>query len=135
MAEEAKILLVDDDPDVHAAVASALQTKPYRVVSAYSGGEALRKVVSEEPDLVILDVMMPGKNGFEVCLELKTDARYRPYANIPVLMLTVYPDERDKMHLSMRRWVNICCDGYLQKPFDVNTLLAKVDELLRGRSG
>ena len=102
MQTQTKILLIDDDPDVHTVVKTILEPKSYQVVSAYDGAAGLRKVVEERPDLIILDVIMPGKHGFDVCRELKTDAKYHFFSNIPVLMLTVYPEDRDKMHLSIR---------------------------------
>jgi len=76
MPKQTKILLIDDDPDVHTLVKKILEPKSYDVVSAYNGDEGLRKVVEERPDLIILDVIMPGKHGFEVCKELKSDEKY-----------------------------------------------------------
>lgn len=131
MPKQTKILLIDDDPDVHTLVNKILKPKSYDVVCAYNGDEGLRKVVEERPDLIILDVIMPGKHGFEVCRELKTDEKYHFFSNIPVLMLTVYPEDREKMHLSMREGMMMEADDYLQKPVDPQELVNRVEDLLK----
>jgi len=122
--------VIDDDPDLQTAVKSVLESKFYQVVAALDGDEGLRKVVDERPDLIILDVIMPGKSGFEVCRELKTDPKYYFFSHIPVLMLTVYPDDREKMHLSMREGMTMEAEDYLHKPIDPKELLNRVEELL-----
>ena len=131
MPNQTKILVIDDDPDVHTVVKKILEPKSYEVVSAYDGDEGLRKVVEERPDLIILDVIMPGKHGFDVCHELKTDEKYHFFSNIPVLMLTVYPEDREKMHLSMREGMLMEAEDYLQKPVDSKELVKRVEELLK----
>ncbi len=131
MQTESKILLIDDDPDIHSVVRQVLEAESYQVVSAYDGFEGLKKVVEERPDLIILDVIMPGKHGFDVCHELKTDEKYHFFSEIPVLMLTVYPEDRDKMHLSIREGMMMEAEDYLQKPVDAQELLKRVEGLLR----
>jgi len=91
--------------------------------------KVLRKVVDEMPDLIVLDVMMPRKHGFEVCRQLKTDPAYHSFAQIPVLMLTVYPDERQRIHRSMQKW-DVTAEAYIQKPFDPQEVLDRVKQLL-----
>ena len=132
MQRQTKILVIDDDPDLQVAVKTVLEAKSYQVVAAYDGDEGLRKVVDERPDLIILDVKMPGKHGFDVCRELKTDPKYHFFSQIPVLMLTVYPDEREEMHLSVRDGMMMEAEDYIQKPFDPQELLSRVEELLKG---
>ena len=131
MQKQTKILVIDDDPDVHAVVKKIFQPKSYEMVSAYDGEEGLLKVVEERPDLIILDVIMPGKHGFDVCRELKTDEKYHFFSNIPVLMLTVYPEDREKMHLSMREGMMMEAEDYLQKPIDPEELVKRVEALLK----
>jgi DNA-binding response OmpR family regulator len=131
MSKQTKILVIDDDKDVHTVVKKILDPKSYEVISAYDGFEGLRKVVDERPDLIILDVIMPGKHGFDVCHELKTDEKYHFFSNIPVLMLTVYPEDREKMHLSMREGMMMEADDYLQKPVDPQELVKRVEGLLK----
>jgi len=131
MPKQMKILVIDDDPDVHGVVKKILEPKSYQMISAYDGEEGLRKVVEERPDLIILDVIMPGKHGFDVCHELKTDEKYHFFSNIPVLMLTVYPEDREKMHLSVREGMMMEAEDYLQKPVDPQELTKRVEELLK----
>jgi DNA-binding response OmpR family regulator len=131
MPKQTKILVIDDDKDVHTVVKKILEPKSYEVISAYDGFEGLRKVVEERPDLIILDVIMPGKHGFDVCHELKTDEKYHFFSNIPVLMLTVYPEDREKMHLSMREGMMMEAEDYLQKPVDPKELVKRVEDLLK----
>jgi two-component system alkaline phosphatase synthesis response regulator PhoP len=131
MPKQTKILVIDDDQDVHTVVKKILEPKSYEVISAYDGFEGLRKVVEERPDLIILDVIMPGKHGFDVCHELKTDEKYHFFSNIPVLMLTVYPEDREKMHLSMREGMMMEAEDYLQKPVDAKELVKRVEGLLK----
>jgi DNA-binding response OmpR family regulator len=131
MPKQTRVLLIDDDPDVHTVVKKILEAKAYEVISAYDGFEGLRKVVDERPDLIILDVIMPGKHGFDVCHELKTDEKYHFFSNIPVLMLTVYPEDREKMHLSMREGMMMEAEDYLQKPVDAQELVKRVEGLLK----
>ena len=131
MPKQTRILLIDDDLDVHTVVKKILDPKSYEVISAYDGVEGLRKVVDERPDLIILDVIMPGKHGFDVCHELKTDEKYHFFSNIPVLMLTVYPEDREKMHLSIREGMMMEAEDYLQKPVDAKELMKRVEDLLK----
>jgi len=131
MPKQTRILVIDDDPDVHTVVKKTLEPQSYKVLSAYDGFEGLRKVVDERPDLIILDVIMPGKHGFEVVHELKTDEKYHFFSNIPVLMLTVYPEDREKMHLSMREGMMMEAEDYLQKPVDAKELVKRVEGLLK----
>jgi response regulator RpfG family c-di-GMP phosphodiesterase len=130
MQEQAKILLIDDDPDFVEATKAVLEGK-YQVITAYNGEDGLKKVVEERPDLIILDVVMPGKNGFAVCKELKTDPRYHFFSKIPVLMLTVYPDDREKAGLSMREGMIMEAEDYIQKPVTPDELLRRAEELLK----
>jgi two-component system alkaline phosphatase synthesis response regulator PhoP len=131
MPKQTKILVIDDDPDVHTVVKKILEPKSYEVVSAYDGSEGLGKIVEERPDLIILDVILPGKHGFDVCHELKTDEKYHFFSNIPVLMLTVYPEDREKMHLSMREGMMMEAEDYLQKPIVPEELAKRIEELLK----
>jgi response regulator RpfG family c-di-GMP phosphodiesterase len=130
MQEQAKILLIDDDPDFVEATKAVLESK-YQVITAYNGDDGLKKVVEERPDLIILDVVMPGKNGFAVCKELKTDPRNHFFSKIPVLMLTVYPDDREKAGLSLREGMIMEAEDYIQKPVTPDDLLRRAEELLK----
>ena len=128
--QQKKILIVDDDPDLVAAVEAVFKSKTYHVVTAFDGVAGLQKVLDERPDLIVLDVIMPKKHGFEVCKELKTDPRYHSVSKIPVLLLTVYPHDREKLNLPMLEGMLMEAEDYIQKPFDPSELLERAEKLL-----
>jgi DNA-binding response OmpR family regulator len=115
-----KILVADDDPDLLDLVAYALGQTGYLVVKAGDGNAALAGFEAEAPDLVILDINMPGQTGFEVC------AAIRGRSTVPVMMLTARGEEQDLV-----RALDLGADDYLTKPFSPRTLLARVKALLR----
>ncbi len=116
-----KVLVVDDDPELLPLLAFALRQGGWLVIEATSGERALEGFAAEQPDLVILDVNLPGIDGFEVCRRLRERGR-----TTPVLMLTVRGDEEDLV-----RGLDLGADDYLTKPFSPRTLLARVRALLR----
>jgi DNA-binding response OmpR family regulator len=118
-----KILVVDDDLELLGLVGFALRAEEYAVVEATDGAEALLLFQREQPDLVILDINLPGLNGFEVCRQMRAEA------TTPILMLTARSTEDDHVH-----GLDQGADDYLTKPFSPQTLLAHVRALLR-RSG
>ena len=130
MQKEIKILLVDDDPDFVEATKVVLESK-YQVVTAYDGDEGLKKVVEEKPDLIILDVVMPGKDGFAVCKELKENPHYYFFSEIPVLMLTIFPRGIDKVNILLSAGVTTEAEGYVQKPVEPDELLRRAEELIK----
>lgn len=115
-----KILLVDDDPDLLAVTGFALQQAGFLVIKAANGFEALDAFESEQPDLAVLDINMPGMNGFELARKL------RERSGIPVLMLTVRHEEQDVV-----RALDLGADDYLSKPFSPKILVARIRALLR----
>ena len=115
-----KILIVDDDRELRELVGFVLSSAGYPVVEAGDGLEALRQHAAESPDLVILDVNLPGIDGFEVCRRIRVDSA------TPVMMLTVRGEEADQV-----RGLDLGADDYLAKPFSPRTLLARVRALLR----
>ena len=115
-----KILVADDDPDLLDLVAYALSQTGYLVVKASDGTEALSSFEAEAPDMVILDINMPGMTGFEVCSAI------RGRSTVPVMMLTARGEEQDLV-----RALDLGADDYLTKPFSPRTLLARVKALLR----
>jgi len=117
-----KILIVDDEPDIVFMLQSRLEAHDYDVVGASNGEEALEKTRTESPDVILLDVMMPPPNGFQVCRILKDDPAYQ---NIPIIMLTAKTTESDQF------WgMESGADGYVTKPYNAEELLAKIRELL-----
>lgn len=117
-----KILVVDDEPDILDLAKKTLLESGYQVIEAYSGDEALIKANLEIPDLIILDVVMPGKSGLDVCKVLKTQDRTK---HIPVVMFTVLGRNSD-------RQLSIQCgaDGHLVKPFESEDFLAEIRKYL-----
>jgi twitching motility two-component system response regulator PilH len=113
-----KILVVDDSPTELRVVTAALENSGYRIVTAVDGEEAMAKALSEKPKLIILDVVMPKKNGFQTCRALKTSEDTK---GIPVMLLTSKNLESDKFW-GMKQGA----DEYLTKPFDTQQLLAAV---------
>ncbi|MFC1991597.1 two-component system response regulator [Chloroflexota bacterium] len=130
MQKQAKVLLVDDDPDFVESTKAVLETK-YQIVIAYNGEDGLKKIVEEQPDLIILDVVMPGKNGFEVCKELKENPHYHFFSKIPVLLLTVFPTGHEKTNIPVMAGVTTEAEGYAQKPVNPTALLKQAGELLK----
>ncbi|NOH01930.1 MAG: response regulator transcription factor [Chloroflexi bacterium] len=115
-----KILLIDDDPDLGRLVESILRPMDLTVYQSYTGLDGLRKCYEIHPDLVILDIMMPDLNGFDVC------ARLREMSSVPVLMLTARTTEND-----MLRGFTVGVDDFVKKPFNKNEFEARVRALLR----
>lgn len=116
-----KILVVDDSPTELKLVVAKLQSTGYQIVTAANGEEAMQKATAEQPCLIVLDVVMPGKNGFQVCRSLKTNPATQ---SIKILMLTSKSGESDKF------WgIKQGADGYLTKPFDESALLTEVARL------
>jgi DNA-binding response OmpR family regulator len=117
-----KILVVDDDRELRELIGFVLSSAGYQIVEVGDGLEALRRHAAEKPDLVILDVNLPGIDGFEVC------RRIRVGSDTPVMMLTVRGEEADQV-----RGLDLGADDYLAKPFSPRTLLARVRAQLRRR--
>jgi len=115
-----KILVADDDLDLLGLVAYSLSQAGYFVVKASDGPGALATFETEAPDLVILDINMPGTSGFEVCTAI------RARGDVPVMMLTARGEEQDLV-----KALDLGADDYLTKPFSPKTLLARVKALLR----
>lgn len=121
---KAKILVVDDDPDLTNLVRSILEAEDYMVYSAESGEEALGEVPKLRPDLIILDIILPGIDGYNICKILKTDDHTSP---IPIIILSIMSSVEDRI-----MGLNIGADDYITKPFDPGELAARVEAVLRG---
>ena len=122
-----RILVVDDERDIVNLVSYHLGRSGLEVIPAYSGTEALERAAEVKPDLLILDIMMPEPDGFEVCrmLRQKGDAALR---DIPIVMLTARSDVEDKI-----RGLSIGADDYVSKPFNLKELTLRVENLLSKR--
>ena len=117
-----KILVVEDSPTYLRQIAHLLLEEKFDVITAVDGEDALEKAVTGKPDLIVLDVILPKKNGFQVCRQLKTTPDTQ---NIKILMLTSKSQDSDRF------WgLKQGADDYMTKPFDDNELVANVTKLL-----
>lgn len=121
---EPKILIVDDEEDIAFSLARRLTAAGYEVICAEDGVEGLRRAQTEQPNLIILDLMLPKMDGYKVCRLLKFDERYK---RIPIIMLTARGQEED---MALGRQMG--AEAYLTKPCDSGALLEKIKELLDG---
>jgi two-component system, OmpR family, response regulator len=117
-----RILIVDDDPDLCMMLNKYLTTRKAESSYALSGEECLRRVSQEKPDLIILDIMMPGIDGYEVCRRLKMQRETNP---IPILMLSAKDTDQDRVV-----GLQTGADAYVSKPFEVDTLLASINGVI-----
>ena len=116
-----KILVVEDSPTYLRQITELLQDKGFDTITAVDGEEALEKAVGENPDLIVLDVILPKKNGFQVCRQLRTSPATQ---NIKILMLTSKSQDSDRF------WgLKQGADEYMTKPFDDNKLITNVIKL------
>jgi DNA-binding response OmpR family regulator len=121
MSETPKVLVVDDDEHILRSLSQYLELEDFRVISASSGPEALRLFAEEKPDLLVLDVMMPGMDGFQVLESLRKDPET---AHVPVLMLTA----RDQ-HNDIVKGYQMGATSYLVKPFNLDELVEAIREV------
>ena len=117
------ILIVDDEPQIRRVMLTTLTSHGYSVIEAASGEEALGKIRTERPDLILLDVNMPGISGLETCAEIRTSS------DVPIIMLTIRNSERDKVEA-----LDAGADDYVVKPFGVQELMARIRAALRRSS-
>jgi two-component system alkaline phosphatase synthesis response regulator PhoP len=131
MAErKRKILIVDDDPDILVAIGAVLEARNYEIVTARDGEEGLAELKKEKPDLMILDLLMPRKDGFAVCKELK-DPRWSKYSDMPILMLTSVREEVSRRRYELETGLSLDVDDYVEKPIDPFLLVKRVENLLK----
>lgn len=117
------ILIVDDEPNIVISIEYLMKRAGYEVATAYDGQQALDYLADNSPALMILDVMMPNKNGFEVCKEVRADNRF---ADMPILMLTAKGREAE-----MNKGLSLGADAYITKPFSTHDLVERVKSLLQ----
>ena len=116
-----KILVIEDDPSISKGLAENLEHEHYKVISADDGEKGCKMAKRENPDLIVLDIMLPSKNGYEICRELRKEN-----IPIPIIMLTGKGEEADKV-----LGLELGADDYVTKPFSVRELLARVRAVLR----
>src|SRR6058998_1513682 len=118
--KSATILVVDDEPQIRRALRTTLSARGHAIVEASNGEAALEKMRQERPDLILLDMNMPGMDGLETCREIRTGSE------VPIIMLTVRNAEKDKV-----RALDAGADDYVVKPFGIEELLARIRAALR----
>ena len=128
MTENPKILLIDDDVDFVEATKIVLESKPYEVIVAYNGNDGLRKAREENPDLIILDIIMPGKDGFSTAEQLKKDSEL---SKIPVLVLTSYAEKGGESSIAASGGLTLETEDYIDKPIRPEELLKRVEKYLK----
>ena len=127
MQAKKTILVVDDEPDVVEMIQTALESASYNVVTAYDGKEAIEKTRAEKPDAIILDLMMPGMDGFAASEELKNDS---DTSRIPILTLTAFPKKGPTEGYGRDLGYQLVTDDYITKPVDPNKLLSRLRAVL-----
>lgn len=123
MSDKPKILLVDDEPSIVKMVGKRLEVEGFDVVVAMDGQDGLKKAQTENPELIVLDIMLPKLNGYEVCTMLKQDTRYQ---KIPILMFTAKAQEKDE-----KLGLECGANAYMRKPFKAPELIEKIRTLLK----
>jgi two-component system alkaline phosphatase synthesis response regulator PhoP len=127
MSEKKRILVVDDEPDFASIVQANLEKDGFEVEVAYDGVEALEKIKANPPDAIVLDVMMPEKDGYAVCAELKKDEKYE---DIPIVMLTAVADHVSSTRYSHADGMSMEADDYLPKPASAEEISQSIKRLV-----
>ena len=128
MEKRAKILLVDDDADFVESTRTVLESKPYDVIVAQNGDEGIKKAREASPDLIILDIIMPVKDGFTAAEQLKKDPQL---SRIPTIMLTAFAEKHAEASMPVSRGLNLEAEDYIEKPVTPEELLARVEKQLK----
>ncbi|WP_163194050.1 response regulator transcription factor [Clostridium thermarum] len=123
---EEKILVVDDEANILELIRFNLENNGYKVLTAQNGAEALKIAKTEQPSLMLLDLMLPGMDGYDVCKEIRRD---KQMSQIPIIMITAKGEEIDKI-----LGLELGADDYITKPFSIRELMARVKAVLRRTS-
>ncbi|MDX2442063.1 MAG: response regulator [Desulfobacterales bacterium] len=127
MSEKKRILVVDDEPDFASIVQGNLEKEGFEVEIAYNGVEGLEKVHASPPDAIVLDVMMPEKDGYEMCADLKGDEKY---CDIPIVLLTAVASHVTSTRYSHADGMSTEADDYIAKPASAEEITRSVKDLL-----
>ena len=128
METSAKIMVVDDDPDMRDTLQMILESGGYTVVTAEDGEQCLAKLKEEQPDLLILDLLMPKMDGFEVCKALK-DPRYAK-SRVPTIILSSVQEGVSQRRYELETGVQLDVDDYVEKPIESSVLLERVGKII-----
>ncbi|MDY6836906.1 MAG: response regulator [Thermodesulfobacteriota bacterium] len=130
MGTSTKILVVDDDPDMRETLQMILESAGYAVVLAEDGEQCLSKLKEEPFDLLLLDLLMPNMDGFEVCKALK-DPRYAKYASMPIIILSSVQEGVSQRRYELETGVRLDIDDYVEKPVESSVLLDRVGKIIQ----
>lgn len=130
MTEPRKILVIDDDPDIRDVLTMILESGGYKVTTAKYGAEGLEKIKEEKPDLVILDLIMPGMGGFAVYKKLKDPSRPE-WNDIRILILTSVREESSRAQFERETGSQLAVDDYIEKPISPAVILERVGRIIR----
>lgn len=128
MSKNKKVLIIDDDPDDVELIKMALKKKSYDLIVAWNGKEGVEKAKKEKPDAIILDIMMPEKDGFKACKEIKGDPELE---NIPVLVLTAVSQHFSDTSYAKGEGLSLESDDYIEKPIDGEYLVKRLEKYLK----
>ena len=131
MQSQKRILVVDDDPDFLEAVRAVLVSQPYQVFTALGGPAGLEQASAQVPDLILLDIIMPELDGFDVCSRVKQDPNL---AHIPIMMITSFSEKYMETSLSLSQGLTLEADDFIDKPLVPAELLLRVEKLLRRKT-
>jgi two-component system alkaline phosphatase synthesis response regulator PhoP len=120
--------VVDDEPDMVEMIKTALESASHRVISAYNGKEGVEKAKKERPDAIVLDIMMPVKDGFAACKELKEDPTCK---GIPILILTAVSEHFANTRYAKSMGLDLDAEDYIDKPIDPKLLISRLNKLLK----
>ena len=120
---KARILVVDDEPDLIAVLRMGLQMEGFEVLEAADGAAGLERAQTDKPDLIVLDLMLPKMDGYQVCRNLKFDSRYK---SLPIFILSARPGEQDR-----RLALEMGADDFIRKPYDLKELVGKIRARLK----
>ncbi len=129
MSTQPKVLVVDDDPDILDAITTILSTQPYQIDTARDGIDCVDKVRADVPDVIVLDLLMPHKDGFAVVRELRENPKY---AKIPILILTSVREDASRRRYELETGLAMDVQDYVEKPISPPDLLDRVKNLLEG---
>jgi two-component system alkaline phosphatase synthesis response regulator PhoP len=124
----ARILVVDDEPDMVEMIKAALESASHQVIAAFNGTEGIEKARKEKPDAIVLDIMMPEKDGFVACKELKGDPACK---DIPILILTAVGEHFANTRYAKSMGMELEAEDYIDKPIDPKLLVTRLAKLLK----
>jgi len=130
MGTGARILVVDDDPDMRETLQMILESGGYEVALAEDGLDCLSRLKEEKPDLLLLDLLMPRMDGFEVCKALK-DPRLAKYGRIPIVILSSVQEGVSQRRYELETGVQLDVDDYVEKPVEGSVLLERVGKIVK----